>query len=82
LNLDGHLGVRLDLLRHQRQCLLSKPPWQHNHPIHVANQIITGVDGDVEPVVGDFDWLVDCDDLEERPRGRGANIARKYLYSV
>jgi hypothetical protein len=59
--------------------LLSKLFGQHNDAIDVANKVVSGIDSDVLPIVADLDRLINRDDLEQGPRGCGADVASEYL---
>lgn len=79
LNLHGHLGICLDLLGHERQCLLGESPREDDDPVHIANEIIPGIDDNVLPIVADSDRLIDCDDFQQRTGRRGTHISCKDL---
>lgn len=79
LDLNRHLGVGLDLLRHERQRLSGQGLGQHDNAIHITHHKIPRVDGRVLPIGHEADGDVDPDNLEQGPRGGGANVAREYL---
>lgn len=77
-----NLRISIDLLLHVRQRLLSQFLRQHHHAVHISDDIVAGVDGDVLILRVELDGNVCSSDLGDLTRRGGSNVAGEDLMGL
>lgn len=82
VDLNGHVRVGLNLLRHQGQGLIGDFFGNHDYTVEVTHQVVTGVDGYILAITLKFNGNINRRDLDYLRWWRSANVPRKHLFSI